>query len=130
GERCVRERAREREHHEAARAVAERKRGRLAGSADDAAGGAGEGVEVFALAARRARGELRREAGGVQELEAERERGRALGGGVAPARRARGDALVEQRELAAEQVEDAGMGLGGLEQARDGVASACGGVEC
>ena len=98
------------------RLLAEREARRLAGAADDAAGGARERGEVVGLAARRAGGELRREAGGEQELEAKRE----LVGVRARMRRPR----VEQRELVAEEREHAGMRLGRLEQARHRVARA------
>ena len=59
--------------------LVERERARLAGRADDAAGGAGEAGEVLALAAGGAGGELGREAGGEQQLEAEGERVGAAG---------------------------------------------------
>ncbi len=79
---------------------------------------------MVALAARRAGGELGRETGGEQQLQAEGERAPALARWLAAAR-----ALVEQRERAAQQVEHARMGLGGLEQAPDSVARARGRVE-
>ena len=94
---------------EGVRLLVQRERARLAGAAHHAAGGAREAAEVLALAARRARGQLRRQAGGEQELEAE---GELVG---VPGARRLG---VEQRELVAEQVVDAGMRLGGVEQAR------------
>ena len=73
--------------HEGVRLLVERERVGLAGAADDAAGGAGEADEVLALAAGGAAGELRREARGEQELQAEGERV-----GAAGARRDRGRA--------------------------------------
>ena len=57
----------------------QRERAGLAGAADDAPGGAREADEVLALAAARARPELRREARGVQQLQAELQRGGAPG---------------------------------------------------
>src|SRR3954471_12319890 len=86
----LRERPAERGDHERVRVLVERERVRLAGAADDAAGGPREAHDVLAIAARGAAGELWREAGGQQQLEPERERVRAAG------------ALrlgVEQREL-------------------------------
>ena len=106
-------------------ALAEREGPGLACGADDAAGGAGEPHEMLVLAAVGAGPELRREAGREQQLQAERERAGAAGLRVAGRARLR----IEYRELAAEQVEDAGMGLGCLEQAPDGVACARGRVE-
>src|SRR5918999_2830249 len=75
---------------------------------------------MLALAARCAAGELRREAGGEQQLEPERERVGAAG----PRRLA-----VEQRQLVGEQVIDAGMRLAVVEHARDGFAGARRAVE-
>ena len=72
------------------------------------------------LAARRAGGELRREAGGQQQLEAEGER---VGAGGA------GGLAVEQRELVGEQVVDAGVRVAVVEHARHGLAGAGGAVE-
>ena len=98
----------------------ERERARLAGAADDAARRAGEADEVLALAAGGAAGELRREAGGQQQLEAEGERvGAARAVGVA----------VEQRELVGQQVVDAGVRVAVVEDAGDGLAGARGAVE-
>src|SRR4051794_13015769 len=93
-------------------ALLEPERARLAGGADDAAGGAGEADQMLALAAGGAGRELGREAGCEQQLEAEGERVGAAG------------ALrlgVEERELVGEQVVDAAVGLAVPEQAADGV---------
>ena len=114
------QRAAERGDEEVVRVLAEREGARLAGRADDAARGAGEADEVLALAAARAGGELRREAGGQQQLEPERER--------VGARRARGVG-VEQRELVGQQVIDAAVRLAVVEQPRDRVARARRAVE-
>ena len=84
--------------------LVEREGARLAGRADDAAGGAGEAGEVLALAAGRAGGELWGEARGEQQLEAEGERvGAAGAGGLA----------VEQRELAYDDYQGARGARGG-----------------
>src|SRR4051794_16837768 len=80
--RRVGQRPSERAHEEVVRVLVERERTRLAGGADYPAGGAREADEVIALAAARTARELRGEAGGEQQLEAEGER---IG-----ARRARG----------------------------------------
>src|SRR3954452_21226505 len=69
---------------------------------------AAEAGEVVVRPAGGARREVRREAGGEQQLEAE--------GELVGARRA-GRLAVEQRELVAQQVVDLGMGLAGLEEA-------------
>ena len=114
------ERRAERAGEKAVRLLAEREARRLACAADDAARRAAERREVVGLAARRARGELRREAGGEQQLEPERELV-----GVRGLLRPR----IEQRELVAEEREHAGMRLGRGEQARDGVAHAGRGIE-
>ena len=112
--------AAERGDHERVGLLVEREGAGLAGGADHAAGGAGEADEVVALAAGGAAGELRREAGGEQQLEAEGERvGAAGAGGVA----------VEQRELVGEQVVDAGVRVAVVEDAGDGLAGAGGAVE-
>ena len=75
---------------------------------------------MLALAAGGAAGELRREAGGEQQLQAEGERvGAAGAGGVA----------VEQRELVGQQVVDAGVRVAVVEDAGDGLAGAGGAVE-
>ena len=58
---------------EGVRLLGQRERARLAGRAHHAARGAREAAEVLALAARGARGQLRRQAGGEQQLEAEGE---------------------------------------------------------
>ena len=102
------QRAAERADEEVVRVLAERERARLAGRADDAARGAGEADQVLALAAARAGGELRREAGRQQQLEPERER--------VAARRARRIG-VEQRELVGEQVVDAAVRVAVVEHA-------------
>jgi hypothetical protein len=70
---------------------------------------------VLARAAARARGELRGEAGGQQELEPERQGVRAAG---------LGRLCVEQRELIGQQVVDAAMRVAVVEQAPDRVAAA------
>ena len=102
------------------RVLVERERAGLAGAADDAAGRAGEADEVLALAAGGAAGELRREAGREQQLQAEGERVRAAGaGGIA----------VEQRELVGQQVVDAGVRVAVVEDARDRLARARGAVQ-
>ena len=75
----LRERTAERGDEEVVGGLVEPERARLAGRADDAAGGAGEAGEVLALAAGRAGGELGREAGGEEELDAEGERVGAAG---------------------------------------------------
>ena len=67
------QRAAEGGDHEGVGLLLEREGGGLAGAADDAAGGAGEADEVVALAAGRAAGQVRGEAGGQQELQAEGE---------------------------------------------------------
>ena len=95
--------------------LVEPERARLAGAADHAAGGAGEALEVLALATARAGGELGREAGRQQQLEAEGER-------VGAARLV--GLRVEQRELVGEQVVDALVRVAVVEQAGDGVAGA------
>jgi glutaredoxin 3 len=100
--------------------LVEPERARLAGAADHAAGGAGEALEVLALAAARAGGELRREAGRQQQLEAKGERVGAAG----PV-----GLRVEQRELVGEQVVDALMRVAVVEQAGDRVAGAGSGVD-
>src|SRR4051812_29226647 len=71
GVRRLGERAAERAHQEVDRPLVERERARLAGAADDAAGGSGEADEMLLLAARRARGQVRREASREQQLEPE-----------------------------------------------------------
>ena len=114
------QRAAERADEEVVRLLAERERARLAGRADDAARRAGEADQVLALAAARAGGELRREAGGQQQLEPERER--------VGARRAPGIG-VEQRELVGEQVVDAAVRVAVVEQPPDRVARARRAVE-
>src|SRR5919201_2625747 len=73
GFRGAGERAAERAHHELVRLCVEGEGRRLARAAHDAAGGAREPGEVVGLAARGARRQLRREARGEQELEAEGE---------------------------------------------------------
>ena len=118
--RRLRQRAAERGDEERVRLLVERERRRLAGAADDPAGGAGEAAEVLGLAAGGARRELRREAAGDEQLEAEGELVRGAGGGLV---------VVEQPQLVGEQVEDGRARVVGLEQARDGVARARGGVE-
>ena len=121
GGRCVGQREAERLRHERVRRLAEGERPGLAGGAHDAARGAGEADEVLAVAALRAGGQLRRQAGGDEQLEPERE---LVGGrGVA------GRVGVEQRELVAEQVVDGRVRVSPLEQAPDGVAGAGGGVQ-
>ncbi len=114
------ERRAERAREELVRRLVEREARRLARAADDAAGRAREAREVVLRAAGRAGGELRREPGREQQLEAERELVRA---------RRPGGVGVEQRELVAEQVVDLGVRLVGLEQAGDRVARARGSVE-
>ena len=74
GRRRLGQRLAERLDHEAVRLLGERERARLAAGADDAAGGAGEAGQVLGLAAARAGGELRREAGRQRQLEPEGER--------------------------------------------------------
>ncbi len=86
---------------------------RLAARAHHAAGGGREAAQVIGLAAGRARAQLRREAGGQQQLHPEGER---LGAG------GRCRVGVEQGELVAEQVVGGPVGLGGVEQAQHGVA--------
>ena len=75
---------------------------------------------MLALAAVGTRPQVGGETGGEQQLQAELQPSGARG--------ARG-LLVEQRELAAEQVEHAGVGLGGLEQPPHRVAGARGGIQ-
>src|SRR6202023_2375275 len=77
---------------------------------------AGEAHQVLPLAAARARAELRREAGGEQQLQPQGP------GGRAGPRGADTRLLVEQRELPAQQVVYAGMRLRGLEKTPDRVA--------
>src|SRR3954447_6862276 len=101
--------------------LVEPERAGLAPAAHDAAGGAAEADEVLALAARGAGRQLRREAGGDQELEPE---GELVGHG-----RLAVGVGVQQGQLVAEQVEDSRVRVRGLEQARDGVAGARGAVE-
>ena len=120
GVRRLGQRAAERGDEEVVALLREREGAGLAGAADDAARRAGEADQVLGVAARGAGGQVRREAGGEQELEPERERVGARG----PLGRA-----VEQRELVGEQVVDAGMRLAVAEQPRDGVARAGGAVQ-
>src|SRR5205085_12682849 len=100
--------------------LAERERRRLARAADDAAGRSREAAEVVGVAARGAGRELRREAAGDEQLEAEGELVGGAGGALV---------VVEQSQLVGEQVEDGGARVAGLEQPRNGVARARGGVE-
>ena len=110
----------ERGDEEVVGALVEPERARFARAAHDAAGGAREAGQVLALPARRAGGELGREARRQQQLEAEGER--------VGAARPRGLG-VEQRELVGEQVVDAGVRVAVVEQPADRVARARGGVE-
>src|SRR3954468_8959626 len=116
----LRERPAERGDHERVRALVECERVRLARAADDAAGSPREADDVLAIAARRAAGEMRREARGQQQLEPERERVRAAG----PRRLG-----VEQRELVREQVVDARVRVAVVEDPRHGLARARRAVE-
>src|SRR5205807_9542410 len=78
------QRAGKRPGHEHEGLRAEREGSRLTGNAHHTPGGPRESNEVLALSARRTPTELGREASGVQELEAERERGRPRARRVAP----------------------------------------------
>ena len=69
----------------------------LAAATDDTAGGAGETDEVVGLAAARTGGQLGGEAGGERQLEPEGER-------RLQRRRPRLGGIVEQRQVAAEEV--------------------------
>ena len=98
------------------------RRGRPAPSGNDpasqlgthnAAGGGREAAQLLGLSTRRARGQLRCEAGGQQQLYPEGER---LGAG------GRAGVRVEQGELVAEQVVGGPVGLGGVEQTKHGLA--------
>ena len=100
-------------HEEAVRLGAERERARLAAGADHAAGARREAAEVLGLAAGGAAGQLGREAGCEQELQAEGER-------LRPARLL--GLLVKQRQLVAEQVVGGRVGVGGVEQPQDRLA--------
>ena len=115
-----RQRRAERTGHERVRLLAQRERTRLARAADDAAGRAREADELLRLPARRAGAELRREARGDEQLEAEREL-------VRPRRALR--LAVEQRELVAEQVVRRRMRLAVAEEAVHRVARAHRAVE-
>ena len=85
--------------------------------ADDAAGGAREAGQVLGLPAARAGGQLGREAGRQRQLEAEGERR------LQP-RRPRPGGIVEQRQVAAEQVVGGRVRLGRVEQPQHRVAGA------
>ena len=78
-------------------------------------------LQVLALAAARARAQLRDDPGREQQLEAERER--VGGAGAWP------PSASQQRQLVGEQREHLGMRVVGLEQPRDRIAGARGGVE-
>src|SRR6478735_1653181 len=95
--RSLAQRLRQYLDHEPVRLLAERKRARFAAAADDPAGSAGETHQMLGLSTARAGGELGGEAGGQRQLEAE-------GEGRLQLRRARLIGVVEQRQVAAEQV--------------------------
>ncbi len=116
----VGQRPSQRSDHEGVGILAERERGPLARGADDPARRAREPAQVVVLAARGAGRELRRQARGEEQLEAERE--------LVGVARARGGSLQEP-QLVEQQVEDLRVGLGRLEEPADGVAGARGGVE-
>jgi glutaredoxin 3 len=97
-------------NQEAMRLLAQRKRAGLAAGAHDAARAGREGAEVLGLATGGAGGQLRRETGGQQQLQPERERLRAA--------RVTGVG-VEQSELVAEEVVGGRVRLGGVEEAED-----------
>ena len=72
GGRRVRQRAADGVDQEGVRVLSQREGARFAAMADHAAGGPREPAEMLALAARRARGQLRRQSRGEQELETAR----------------------------------------------------------
>ena len=107
----------ERLDHEAVRLLGEPEGAGLAAGADDAAGGAGEPGQVLGLAAAGAGGQLGGEAGRQRQLQPEGERRLEAGG-------PRLGGVVEQRQVAAEQVVGGRVGLGRVEQAQHRVAGA------
>jgi len=94
--RRLRQRPRQGLDHEPVGLLGEREAVALAARADHSPRGAGEGGDVVALAAAGAARQLRREAGGQRQLQAEGER-RAGGAGE-------GRIDIEQRQVVAEQV--------------------------
>jgi len=98
----------------------EREGRRLARRADDAPGGGREALEVLRLPTRGAGGQLRHDPDREQQLHPEGEA--VSGAGV-------DDVVAQQRELVGQQPEHAGMGVGGLEQARDRIAGPGGGIQ-
>ncbi len=119
--------AAERSREERVGRFVQREGTRFAAPAHDTARGAAEPGEVIGLPTGRAGGEVRGQAPGEQQLEAERElvgvRGRGRSAGVGPG------TAIQQCELVAEQVVDRRVGLRRVEQPGDSVAGACGGVQ-
>src|SRR6476646_2755911 len=116
------ERLRQALDHEPMRLLAEREGTRFAAAADDSPGGAGEAGQVLGLAAAGAGGELGGEAGGQRQLQPEGKcrlelRGAGLVG------------VVEQRQVAAEEVVAVRVRPAVGEQAQDRVAAAGAGGE-
>ena len=109
GARSLGQGAADRADHEAVRVFGERETARFAAGADDPAGSPGEAAQVLGLAAVGTGGELGRETGRQGELEPEGER-------RLQARRPRLVRVVEQRQVAAEQVVGGWVGLGRVEQ--------------
>src|SRR4051812_40718961 len=95
----------------------QRKRARFTAFADDTTGSTGKTGEVLGLAAVRAGGQLGSEAGDERELQPEGEGGFEVC-------RARLGWVVEQRQVAAEEVVGGWVRLGRVEQAQHCVAGA------
>ncbi len=110
------ERLRQAADHEPMGFLVERKGPRFAAGADDTAGGAGESDQVIGLAAERAGGELRSETGDERQLDPERERGLV-------ARCARRGGIVEQSQVATEEVVGGRVRLRRVEQAQHRVTA-------